>query len=76
VEVDMTLEISEKTQQLLKAEAERQHTSPEQLAEELLQRSLRTKKRDASSLAGTWTDQQVSEFEALVAPLQEVVEDT
>ena len=72
----MTLEISEKTQQLLKAEAERQHTSPEQLAEELLQRSLRANKRDASHLAGTWSDEQVREFEAIVAPLQEVVEET
>jgi hypothetical protein len=72
----MTLEISEQIQTLLKAEAERQHTSSERLAEELLQRSLRAKKRDASHLAGTWTDEEVREFEAIVAPLQEVVEDT
>ena len=71
----MTIEISQKTQQLLQAAAEVQHTSPEQLAERLIRQGLLVKKRDASHLAGTWTDEQVKEFEELIAPLQEVVEE-
>ena len=71
----MTLEISDKTMQILQAEAQRQHTSPESLVESLIQRNLLVKKRDASHLAGTWTDEQVKEFEEAVAPLQEVVEE-
>jgi hypothetical protein len=71
----MTLEISQKTQHLLQVEAERQHTSPEQLAELLIKRGLLVKKRDLSHLAGTWSEEEYRQFEELVAPLQEVVEE-
>jgi hypothetical protein len=71
----MTLEISQKTQQLLQVEAARQHTSPEQLAELLIKIGLLVKKRDLSHLAGTWTEEEYREFEELVAPLNEVVEE-
>ena len=71
----MTLEISQKTQYLLQAEAERQQTSPERLAEQLIKRGLLVKKRDASHLAGTWSDEEYHEFMELIAPLQEVVEE-
>ena len=71
----MTLEISQKTQQLLRAAAELQHTSPEQLAERLIRQGLLVKKRDLSHLAGTWTEAEYKAFEESVASLQEVVEE-
>jgi hypothetical protein len=71
----MTLEISPKTQQMLHEEAEKQHTSPDRLAERIIKRALLVRQRDSSHLAGTWSEQEVREFEDLVAPLQEVVED-
>jgi hypothetical protein len=69
----MTLEISGTTQHLLLAEAERQHTDPELLARRLIRLGLLTKQRDASHLAGTWSDEEYRAFEASVASLQEVV---
>lgn len=71
----MTLEISGTTQNLLLAEAERQHTDPEQLARRLIRLGLLTKKRDLSHLAGTWTEAEYKAFEESVASLQEVVEE-
>jgi glutamate/tyrosine decarboxylase-like PLP-dependent enzyme len=71
----MTLEISEKTQKMLQEEARRQHTSPDLLAERLIKRALLVRQRDSSHLAGTWSEEEFREFEELVAPLQEVVED-
>jgi hypothetical protein len=59
----MTLEISQKTQQLLQIEAERRHTSPERLAEQLIQAGLLTKKRDASHLTGKWSEEDLKVFE-------------
>jgi hypothetical protein len=71
----MTLEISQKTQQMLQAEAKKQHTSPDRLAERFIKRALLVRQRDSSHLAGTWSEEEVKEFEEIVAPLQEVVED-
>ncbi len=71
----MTLEISGTTQNLLFAEAERQHTNPELLARRLLRLSLLTKQRDLSHLAGTWSEEKYQAFEESVASLQEVVEE-
>ncbi len=71
----MTLEISEKTQQMLQAEAKKQHTSPDLLAERLLKRALLVKQRDLSHLAGTWSDEETRAFNESVASLQEVVEE-
>jgi hypothetical protein len=70
----MTLHMSDKTQRLLLDEAQRQHISPEELAEKLIQRGLISKKRDLSHLAGTWTDEEVEAFEESVASLQQVDE--
>jgi hypothetical protein len=72
---NMTLEISGTTQNLLLAEAERQHTDPEQLARRLIRLGLLTKKRDLSHLAGTWTEAEYKAFEESVASLQEVIEE-
>jgi hypothetical protein len=71
----MTLEISQRTQQLLQIEAERRHTSPERLAEQLIQAGLLTKRRDATHLAGKWSEEEANAFNERVASLQEVVED-
>jgi hypothetical protein len=72
---NMTLEISGTTQNLLLAEAERQHTDPEQLARRLIRLGLLTKKRDLSHLAGTWTEAEYKAFEESIASLQEVIEE-
>jgi hypothetical protein len=71
----MTLEISETTMRMLEAEAARQHTTPESLAENLVRRGLLTKKRDASHLAGGWTTAEVENFEKITATLQEVIKE-
>ena len=67
----MTLEISETTMRMLKAEANRQHTTPESLAENLVRRGLLTKKRDASRLAGGWTDAEVENFDKITSAFRE-----
>jgi hypothetical protein len=59
----MTLHISDKTQRLLIDEAKRQHINPDELAEKLIQRGLLVKKRDLSSLAGTWTKEEADAFD-------------
>jgi hypothetical protein len=74
-EVDMTLEISETAMQILRAEAERRDTNPESLVENLIHHHLLIRKRDLSHLAGTWSDEEVREFEESVASLQQVVEE-
>jgi hypothetical protein len=71
----VTLHISDKTQRLLLDEAQRQHISPEELAEKLIQRGLSPKRRDLSHLAGTWTDEEVEAFEESVSSLQQVTEE-
>jgi hypothetical protein len=70
----MTL-ISDKTQRLLVDEAKRQHMNPDELAEKLIQRELLVKKRDLSSLAGTWSDEEIKIFEESIASLQQPIEE-
>ena len=72
----MTLEISDITMRLLKAEAARLHTSPESLAEQLVRRGLITRKRDASHLVGAWTDAEVTEFEQITAAFRQLPQET
>ena len=73
--VSMTIQINDKTQRLLLDEAQRQHISPEELAEKIIRRGLIAKKRDLSHLAGTWTAEEADAFEKSVASLQQVVEE-
>jgi hypothetical protein len=74
----MTLEISETTMRMLEAEAARQHTNPEVLANELIQIGL-TKRLENSkgfgAFLGLWSDAEAEEFKQAIAPLSTVDEE-
>jgi hypothetical protein len=73
----MTIHLDEPIERLLRAEAERQQTTPDALAAQLLARGLALrlpKKRDLSHLAGTWSDAEAEAFLADLAIFERIDE--
>jgi hypothetical protein len=71
----MTIFISPQTEHLLQIEAQKRQMSPAQLAKQLIQTGLLTKKRDASQMAGKWSNEEADAFDERIASLQEVVDE-
>jgi hypothetical protein len=74
----LRIDLDQKITDRLLEEASRQKASPELLARVLIMQGLYpqlVKHRDASHLVGTWTDQEVQEFEEFTKSLHEVHED-
>lgn len=74
----LEIELDQKVSDRLIEEAKHQKASPELLARVLVMQGLYpqlVKHRDLTHLVGTWTDEEVKEFEEFTKSLHEVPED-